>query len=255
MDTQESLSINQIACLAKVSVRTLHYYDEIGLLKPERISGNNYRSYSIQSVLRLQQILFYKELGFELKKIKQILDSPEFDLIRALNAHRQALSQKRDRIDQLLKTIDLTIENLKGNKEMEKQKYFTGFSEEQQAEYEKQAVDLWDPALVKESSRKWKTFSTGQRNELLQAGEKITLDLLSAMPKGVNDPRVQSLIGQWHVHINNFYPCSLEIQLGLGIAYAEHPEFRAFYTKINPDLPDFFCAAIKLYCNERGVIE
>ena len=118
MVNQNTLSIKQLSNLAGVSVRTLHYYDQIGLLPPQRNRANNYRFYTRESLLRLQQILFYRELDFSLEEITNILNRPGFDLIAALEAHHKALQAKAARLDTLLETVENTIRNIKGQKKM-----------------------------------------------------------------------------------------------------------------------------------------
>ena len=107
--------IKEVADLAGVSVRTLHHYDQIGLLKPDSVNEAGYRLYSRENLERLQQILFFKELGFELRAIKQILDSPGFDRLQALEAHRKALQEKKKRLEALIGSVETTIESIKGN--------------------------------------------------------------------------------------------------------------------------------------------
>ncbi|MBF8284238.1 MAG: Transcriptional regulator MerR family, partial [Anaerolineales bacterium] len=102
-------TVKQLSNLAGVSVRTLHFYDEIGLLRPTRVGANGYRYYGDAAVLRLQQILFYKELGLSLDEIAEVLDQPDFDVVRALEAHRRALQQRLGRLRHLMKTVDRTI--------------------------------------------------------------------------------------------------------------------------------------------------
>jgi hypothetical protein len=173
-------------------------------------------------------------------------------MVSALHDHREALRKRTERLNELIETIDNTIENLKGKKDMTQQQYFKGFSGEQQAEYEKQAAEQWDPALVKQSSRMWKNLTKAEKDALLANGERITLAIRDSMPLGSGSPQIQTLVGEWHAYIGKFYTCSYKILSGLGKAYAKHPEFRAFYTKIHPDLPDFLNAAIQQYCAENG---
>lgn len=114
--------------MSRVSVRTLHYYDETGLLKPAFIGANDYRYYEEPQLLRLQQILFYRELGFELKRIKQILSQRNFEVAAALRSHRKELEKTLTRTGQLLETIDKTIQHLKGKSKMKSEEMFVGFS-------------------------------------------------------------------------------------------------------------------------------
>src|SRR5687768_10889673 len=113
-------TVKQVADLTRVSVRTLHYYDEIGLLHPSKVGANGYRYYDDDALLRLQQILIYREIGLELMQIKDILDSPNFDLLEALRSHRAVLEQKIGRLHQLVRTVDTTIMHLAGEIDMSK---------------------------------------------------------------------------------------------------------------------------------------
>jgi MerR family transcriptional regulator, thiopeptide resistance regulator len=253
MVNQRALTVKELAKIAGVSVRTLHYYDEIGLLKPNRMSQNNYRTYDHASLLKLQQIMFFRELEFSLEQIRTLMNQPGFDLGSALSDHRKALLIRAERIKTLIHTIDSTIENMKGKNEMTKQQYFKGFSDEQQAEYEKEAAQRWDPEMVHESNRRYKNLSQAEKDDLGARGERITLAIRDAMPKGVNAPEVQQLVGEWQKHISFFYDCTDEILLGLGTMYMEDERFKAFYDRIHPDLAEFFSNAIKVYCANKGV--
>jgi DNA-binding transcriptional MerR regulator len=121
-------TVKQVAAMAGVSVRTLHYYDETGLLKPARCGANGYRLYEEPQLLTLQQILFYRELGFELKQIKEVLGREDFERVAALESHRKVLEQKLARTRELIGTIDRTIEHLRGARKMKVEEMFAGFS-------------------------------------------------------------------------------------------------------------------------------
>src|SRR3990170_4535706 len=131
-------TVTKLAQISGVSVRTLHWYDEVGLLKPAYYGANGYRYYEEEQLLILQQILFFRELGFELKQIKRVLGRSDFDKMVALSSHRKVLQKNLERTKKLIKTIDKTIEHLKGTKKMKEQEMYYGFSKEKQAEYEKQ---------------------------------------------------------------------------------------------------------------------
>ncbi|MDB6028043.1 MAG: skgA-A [Verrucomicrobiales bacterium] len=121
-------TVKQVAAMSGVSVRTLHFYDEAGLLKPAYLGANGYRFYEEPQLLKLQQILFYRELGFELKQIKQILGQARFQKAAALRSHRKVLEKNVARTRTLIETIDKTIKHLKGTKKMKSEELFTGFS-------------------------------------------------------------------------------------------------------------------------------
>jgi DNA-binding transcriptional MerR regulator/quercetin dioxygenase-like cupin family protein len=121
-------TVKQLAAMSGVSVRTLHFYDEAGLLKPAFYGANGYRFYQEPQLLTLQQILFYRELGIELKQIKTILSRADFEKARALESHRKVLEAKLDRTRTLMETIDQTIQHLKGDRKMKSEDMFAGFS-------------------------------------------------------------------------------------------------------------------------------
>src|SRR5205823_9242664 len=120
-----------------------HFYDEIGLLRPGRVGANGYRYYGEPALLRLQQILFYKELGLSLEEIADVLDRPDFDVATALAAHRRALEQRLDRLRRLITTVDRSIAYLKGDTTVDQKELFAAFSDEQQAEYAVEAQARW----------------------------------------------------------------------------------------------------------------
>src|SRR2546422_6254482 len=121
-------TVKQLATMSGVSVRTLHSYDETGLLKPAYHGANRYRFYEEPQLLKLQQILFYRELGFELKKIKRVLGRRDFEKVAALQSHRKVLQQNLTRTRTLIETIDKTIQHLKGRKKMKSDEMFVGFN-------------------------------------------------------------------------------------------------------------------------------
>src|SRR6478609_87897 len=121
-------TVKQVAAMSRVSVRTLHFYDETGLLKPAYYGANGYRFYEELQLLTLQQILFYRELGFELKQIKRILGRRDFEIVAALASHRKVLQKDLARTRRLIETIDKTTQHLKGKRKMKSQEMFVGFS-------------------------------------------------------------------------------------------------------------------------------
>lgn len=252
MKTKPGYTTKQLANLAGVSVRTLHYYDQIHLIKPAFTGENGYRYYDKRQLLLLQQVLFFRELDFSLSQIKGILDQPRLDLVKLLETHKLTLNRKANRINQLLITIDNTIASIKGQIKMTENEYFTGLSDEKQAEYQKYAEEHWDRKLVDQSTQRWKNMTKAEKDALLADGERITLAIVDAIPCGPSSREVQELVGQWHAYINRFYDCSIEILLGLGEAYTQHPDFIAFYRKIHPAMPEFFYEAIKIYCADHG---
>lgn len=244
-------TVKQLSNLAGVSTRTLHYYDEIDLLKPAAVGENGYRYYEDADLLRLQQIMFFREMDLSLQQIKEILDSPDFDLVTALQEHRHALQTKIERMQQLINTVDNTIIHLVGEVKMSKKsKIFAGFSEEKQKEYEEEAMRRYDADTVKQSVRLWNSYSEEQRHQIQEEGRNIYLDLVDVMPAGPHSERAQTILVRWHEHLRNFYEPSIEVIEGLGKTYDEDPDFNAFFTAIHPDLPQFISQAIAIYADK-----
>jgi DNA-binding transcriptional MerR regulator len=244
-------SVKQLAKLAGVSVRTLHYYDEIGLLKPSSVGGNGYRYYEEEALLKLQQILFYRELELTLDEVKTVVGRPDFDVISALQSHREALQGRVKRLKRLLQTVDKTIDHLKGNETMSAKGLFEGFSEEEQEKYAKEAEQMYDPETVRASKRKWKATPPAQKEKILAEGKAIYTDLAKAMPKGATSAEVQAVVARWHQNMQNFWSPNDEQLLGLADLYNDDPRFKANYDKMHPKLAEFMREAVKVYVAGR----
>lgn len=246
-------TVKQLSEIAGVSVRTLHYYDEIGLLKPEYYGENGYRYYGEEALLRLQQILFFKELDFSLREIKEILDKPDFDMLGALEAHRKLLVSKVERLNQLIATIDKTIRNMKGELDMEKNEYFGGFSEEQIEKYRQEARKLFGKEVVAESEQRVRQFSPEKMRQLQQEFDSIITTIRAHMDRGYDHPEVQRQVARLHEWLNHYYDCSYATLLGVGRLYKEHPDFVAMYQARYQvqGLPEFLYQAIAHYVKGR----
>jgi DNA-binding transcriptional MerR regulator len=244
-------TVKQLASLAGVTRRTLHHYDAIGLLSPAVTGENGYRYYDETSALQLQQILFYRQLGLSLEEIKDILQRPGFDLLQALQGHRQALLERAAQLDHLIHTVDQTLRHLRGEITMSPKDFYAGFDEQQQEHYEEEARQRWGEASVAESARRWKSCSREQKNAILAEGNQITQAIADAMEQGYDHPQVQYWIGRWYQSINtNFYDCSLEVFEALGHGYVSDARFTAFYEKVKPGLARFMEQAMVYYCEQ-----
>jgi MerR family transcriptional regulator, thiopeptide resistance regulator len=242
------LSVKQLAKLAGVSVRTLHYYDQIGLLRPGRRSGNGYRRYSQAAVLRLQQILFYKELGLSLEDIGAALERPDFNLLSALQAHRAALQQRVGRLQRLIDTVDLTIAHLRGDSPMMNDDLFAGFSQAQQEAYEQEAYEMWGET-VRQTSQRWKAYSAEDRARILNEAAAIYRDFAAHLDHPPASPAVQAVAGRWHQNLRNFFEPTTDVLRGLGQTYSSQPEIIAFFERLDARLPAFLTEAIVVYCD------
>ncbi len=252
MDQKKQFTVSQLGRLAGVSNRALRHYDHIGLLRPTWIGENGYRYYGEEELLRLQQILFYRELGFSLEQIKAVLDRPDFDLLRALRGHRAALTGEVARLQRLIHTVDKTIQHIRGEIEMSNLEFYAGFDEEQQKKRSQQARERYgDEAMAR--TRDWNAYTPEQKNAILAEGHEITLGIAENMHKGPASPEVQVWVERWHQSINtHFYACSLEIFEALGHGYVDDPEFTEFYEKIKPGLAAFMEKAMTHYCRVKA---
>lgn len=245
-----ALGVKDLAQLANVSRRTLRYYDQIGLLVPARNKRNGYRSYGADDAFRLQQILFYRELGLDLDQIKGLLDDPDFDRIQALESHRHALEVEATRLAGLIHTIDKTIQHLKGQAEMSIDEAFEGFTAEQQEAWEAEARELYGDEEVGVSVKLWNSYSDAKKKRVMDEGKAIYADLLVVMDQGPASPAVQAIIARWHQHLRYFYEPSVDRLKGLGEMYASDPDFSGMYRKMHPDMPEFLRDAIRHYTRE-----
>jgi MerR family transcriptional regulator, thiopeptide resistance regulator len=245
-------SVKQLSTLANISIRTLHYYDEIGLLHPTKIEKNGYRFYDDQALLKLQQILFYREIGFELSLIKDILNSPKFDITTALRSHRDILNDKILRLQELIQTVDNTLEHISGETPMSHKKIFKAFNDEQQKEYEREARLQYGADNVNESVRRWNGYGTERQQEIMEEGRVLYLAIAEAMNQQLspNDEKVQSLMQRWHDNIRHFYEPTLEILRGLADLYNDDERFKQNFNQIHPRLTEYMREAILVYVDD-----
>jgi DNA-binding transcriptional MerR regulator len=244
-------SIKQIADLAGITTRTLRYYDQLGVLKPAEIGENDYRYYDHNNLLRLQQVLFYRELRLPLKEIQSILSQPNFNLQSALIKHRRALQKKADRLSTLLETIDKTLNSLEGDRTMPEKEYFDGFDE---TRYEQEAQDLWgNTSQYKESQQKWSSYSKDQKEEIKKRGARITHQMVTEDPDSKpDDPEVQTAVAEYHAYINKyFYTCTAKDLRGLAEMWVNDPRFAINYERIREGGAAFVREAVDIYCDRQ----
>jgi MerR family transcriptional regulator, thiopeptide resistance regulator len=240
-------TVKRLADLAGVSPRTLRYYDRIGLLKPDAVGANGYRYYGEKAVLRLQQILFYRELDLPLEEIKMLMGRRGYSAMKALESHRIALRGRIDRLNRLVRAVDDTILHLKGEKAMTKSQMFEPFTDEQQAAYAQEAEKRYDPEIVRASNRKWTAYGPAEKKRILDEGNAVYADIIAALPKGPASPAVQAGIARWHRHLEHFWSPDKAQLLGLAETYNDSPDFRAHFDKIDPRLAPFMRQAVAIY--------
>ena len=247
---EKRYTVQQVALLAGVSIRTLHYYDEIGLLSPADRTESQYRLYGECELLRLQQILLFREAEVPLAEIKRILDDPQFDRISALRHHRQSLVQRMDREVRVLLTIDKTLKRLtEETMPMTDAELYEGLSKETINRYKREARERFDPQLVEASEKRARKMSKQAWSALKAEGEEVNRALAEMIDQDPGHPEVQALIARHHATIEPFYHATAAMYRGLGSLYVEHAEFRAYYEKYAVGLPEFMQQAMGIYAD------
>lgn len=243
-------SVKELTKLAGVSIRTLHHYDQIGLLKPSRRSEKNYRFYGKDELLLLQQILFFKELGIELKAIKQIIHAEDFNLLEALESHKQGLKKQQQKLKTLLITLDKTIKDLKTTETMLTDKeLYRGFSEEEIKSIRTEVKGRWGEKLLLETENRIRALSQtawNSQKEKEEATNKLLGELMDLEP---GHELVQKAVGQHHQNLNTYYEVDENRYRGLAEMYTQDDRFRAYYDKYQIGLADFLKEAIHIYCD------
>ena len=246
-------SISELAAAAGVTVRTLRYYDKFGLLSPSRHSASGYRLYDETAALKLQQILFYRELGLPLADIRRLLGAPDFDLLAALESHRAELGKRIARLRILSRTVENTIAYMKGETSMEKAGIFAGFTPEEEEYYAAEAEKLYDPETVRAANRRWKAYGKARQNEILEEGKLLYNDFATAMEENreLESFEVQALVERWRRNIEHYWTPPLERLEPLARHYSEDSRFRENIDAIKPGLAEFIGRAVGVYVAKK----
>lgn len=246
-------TILKLAKMAGVSTRTLRYYDEVGILQPARINSSGYRIYGSKEVDRLQQILFYRELDFSIDKIKEILDSTDFDELRALTTHREQLLNKRKQLDLLINNVERSIQAKEGRLKMKDNEKFEGFKrnllDENERKYGKEVREKYGEETVKASNDKFMKMTKEQYEEF----EKLSIEVLDTLeaametkdPAGDLAQKACELHKKWLTFTWKDY--SKEAHVGLAQMYVDDERFTAYYDKRKPGMAEFLRDAILIY--------
>ncbi|MDW3650311.1 MAG: MerR family transcriptional regulator [Bacteroidia bacterium] len=243
--------VKELSDLSGVTVRTLHHYDKIGLLKPLNRTEAGYRFYGEEEFLRLQQILFYKELDFSLKEISDLLDDPDFDLIQALKSHRSALEDRRKRISNLLHTIDHTLEHLNTGEIMSKpEKLYEGLPKELGTTQRQEAIDAYGKEAVEHAENELLKLGKADFKKLQAEMDQLHDSLFQLKEEDPKSPQVQQLIAKHYVVIRMFWGTSkkedkqAEAYAGLGELYVSDPRYMSMNGKPQPEFSAFMKEAM-----------
>ena len=245
------MKISEVAKLSGVTVRTLHYYDEIGLLKPSDTTEAGYRVYSNKDLETLQQILFFRELDFPLNEIKEIMTNPNYNKNEALNKHKELLMEKRKRIDGLIALINKTI---KGDNIMSFKEFDNSKIEENKRKYSEEVKNRWgNTDAYKEYEKKTSSYDKNSWTTINEEMIEILKEFADNRNEDPNSHIVQSLVEKWRAYItSNFYNCTKEILSGLGLMYIGYERFKENIDKYGEGTAEFMAKAIEIYCAPHG---
>jgi DNA-binding transcriptional MerR regulator len=246
-------TVQRLGQIAGISTRTLRYYDEFGILKPARINSSGYRIYGQAEVDRLQQILFYRELGVSLESIKDIVTAPAFDGAQALRDHRQKLLEKREQLDLLIMNVDRTIALTEGRINMSDKEKFEGFKQklvdDNEKNYGKEVREKYGEDTVNKSNAKVKNMSQEQYDEVTKLANELTETLQAAFqsgdPAGELAQRAADLHRQWLSFYWDSY--TKEAHAGVAQMYVDDERFTAYYDKVQPGTAVFLRDAVHIY--------
>lgn len=246
-------TVQKLAKMAGVSTRTLRYYHEVGILKPARINTSGYRIYGPKEVDRLQQILFFRELGVSLEDIKAIITSPNFDSVSALKDHHRKLLEKRKQLDLLISNVEKTIAASEGRTIMNDKEKFEGFKkmlvDENEQKYGKEIREKYGDEAVEKSNERFRNMSKSDYEAMTSLGVQVMETLAEAMKTG--DPssplaqKAAELHRQW---LSYHWPeYNKEAHANLAQMYVEDERFTAYYDRVQPGATKFLRDAIHIY--------
>jgi DNA-binding transcriptional MerR regulator len=248
-------TVGDVARLAHVTVRALHHYDEMGLLRPSGRTRSSYRLYTDSDLERLQQVLFFRELGFALEDIARIVGDPGFDRKKALVAQRALLVDKRHRLDSLVESIDRTLDGLEGGRVMKPEEMLEVFGDFDPQAHDQEAQRRWaQGGSYAESARRTKRYTKEDWQTIKAEAQAIHDAFAAAKDSGQppTDTGPRELAERARLHIDRwFYPCSHEMHAALGQMYVQDPRFAANYERLREGLAQYVCDAIQANATPR----
>lgn len=241
------MKIHEVAELSGVTVRTLQYYDQIGLLVPSEVTEVGYRIYHEDDLDRLQQILFFRELEFPLKEIKDIMNNPSYDRLEALRNQKAMLLEKRSRMDRLIRLVE---ERLGGQQDMSFEEFSMESIENHKKQYAEEVRNRWgNSEAYAEYEKKTKGYSKEDWNSITQGGDRIMGEFAKYRDLSPEDETVQELVARWQNFITtHYYECTKDILAGLGNMYVSDERFRENINKHGEGTAELMSKAIAIYC-------
>lgn len=245
-----AMRVKEVAELVGISVRTLHHYDEIGLLTPDEVTSAGYRLYSDANLDMLQQILFFKELDFSLKDIKDIINSPSFNREEGLQMHRQILLEKRERLDRMIATIDKSVLHMRGDIDMTTKEQFEGFNFKENP-YEQEARQRWGNKTVDQAKEKLQGKSPNEQKALSDQINSIFTQLATLRDTSPASAESQAVIAQWYTYLNQMGHYSPEAFRGLGQMYVDDERFTRNIDQFGEGLAAFMKDAMVIFADQQ----
>ena len=238
-----SYSVGRVADLAGVTIRTLHHYDEIGLLSPSGRSAAGYRIYEEPDLERLQQILFYRELGVALEEIATIIDDPRTDAVGHLRRQRGLLTERIERLRKMVAAIDYELEARKMDIKLTPEERLEVFGDFNPEDHTEEAEQRWGSTdAYRESQRRVSNYTKEDWMKIKAEHEEVAANLAGLFESGVAPDSEEAMAAAeaHRQHISRwYYDCSYEIHQGLGEMYVSDERFQANYDVLAPGLSEF----------------
>ena len=249
-------TVRQLAKVSGVSVRTLHWYDEIGLLKPAYYHINGYRYYEAGQLLQLQKILFFRELGFKLNDVQKLIAESDAEKIKALSLHKMALEKNVGRTKKIINTIDKTILHLQGDKDVSDQEFYSAIIHDNQKAHDEHPEKYYGEMaaeLVGEGQKKMARWSPEEWNIIQRDGNDIYRALVECKTHDLEpgSDEAQALIHKHYQMMKRLYTVSKDVYLGLAQLYREHKGFCKFFDSHHPELVDFLAEGMRVYAERN----
>ncbi len=251
-------SINQLTKLSGVSSRTLRYYDQIGLLKPAFCGKNNCRFYEQKDLISLQQILFFRELDYPLKDIQSIIKNDDFDQIESLKSHHILLTEKTEKINSMLKTINKTISHIQDKIKMAPEEFFNEIklqNPQVQKEYDKYLIEngVLNQEEIDKGWNKIRSWSEDDWKNFKGRGDTFYQQMSQMLNQkfSVNSEPVQELVHQQYMLIKPLWMFNKNSYRKLAESYLENTPFRKFCALYHPKLLEFIVESMEVYADHQ----
>ena len=241
--------IKYVSEISGVSVRTLHHYDEIGLLSPQK-KENGYRYYSEEDISFLQMILFYKYLGFSLKKIKELLKNEDEEVLNHLKAQLKLMQKEKQKLLTLIETLEKTIESEERKVSMPTKEKFKGFSYQDNQKYKQAAIDLYGREVIEETIQKQK----GKEQEITDGFNRIFFAFSENKSNGLSATAQENiqLAEELHKHLCRYaFDCPMDVFSSIAYGYVQNEEFKNNLDQFGDGTAQYVCDAVQQYVKEQ----